>query len=344
MENIRGVFICIFILMIIITGSSMSAIAQLYAGVWDGRIIRIDPSASSTIELAQGLGRVEDGVCSPMGWLYFADTSQRKIYRLRGDGNFLTTIFESERLSPEGLSLDGEGNLIFNTTSKDGATPNGVWMIRYPYASQPGQPKQIANTNVMGEGTLILNKGPFKGHLLAAVGDKIIRVAPEDFSFQITDGNFIVGEGPVGLAQDPLTGDIFISFFRSGEIHRYTPTGDFVEVFISGLVDPTHLEFDELGNLYVSELNALRVLKIDKNGNTEVILSGYGISGLAYCGVPKISSIPLSTPIQWIILSLLLGGLLVRTILNTNTSLSHGQDGLLFRVGDGDRREDPQEP
>jgi len=313
----QRMFIVLSTFILAVTGTSATALAQLYAGVWDGRIIRINPETSDVLELAQGLGRVEDGVCSPAGWLYFADTSQRKIYRIYKDGNSLSTIFESARLSPEGLSLDGQGNLFFNTTSKDGATPDGVWMIPNADSTLPGQPRQIVNADIMGEGTLILTQGTYKGHLLAAVGDKVIRVAPSDFSIQISDESFIVGEGPVGLAQDPLTGDIFVSFFRSGKVHRYTATGSFIEVFISGLVDPTHLEFDELGNLYVSELNALKVTKIDRNGNAKDILSGYGISGLAYC---KGSTIPLSTPIQWVVLSLLLGGLLVWTIL-TNKQL-----------------------
>ena len=60
--------------------------------------------------------------------------------------------------------------------------------------------------------------------------------------------------GPMGLAFDPLNGNLFVANATSGNIAEFTANGTLItSTYATGLANPKGLAFDSAGNLYVAE-------------------------------------------------------------------------------------------
>jgi len=76
------------------------------------------------------LSTPDDGACNSSGQVYVGEASIGSIVRFNSDGSGLTTILDPGlELSPEGLALDSDGNLYFNTggLSTKGYPAKGVF-------------------------------------------------------------------------------------------------------------------------------------------------------------------------------------------------------------------------
>ena len=77
-------------------------------------------------------------------------------------------------------------------------------------------------------------------------------------------------DGPVGVARNPLDGDIFVASRETDEVFRYDgATGELKGVFVAagsgGLDEPTGMVFAPNGNLFVSSFATNEVLEFDVN-------------------------------------------------------------------------------
>ncbi len=148
-----------------------------------------------------------------------------------------------------------------------------------------------------GEGTVITGAG----ELLAAdaTGPRILKFSPP-FSDSNTGVLFASGTPPNafdGVAINSA-GEVFVSeggvntVDGTGNILRFSPEGEFLGVFASGLRNPAFLQFDSAGNLYVTEFVAQitpteidSVIRISPDGTKTVIAALRGALGLVICGI-----------------------------------------------------------
>jgi uncharacterized protein DUF11 len=191
--------------------------------------------------------------------------------------------FKSGAAGPVGLAFDGRGNLFVGATSSarlhkvppGGGTTAAATVLRDDYGSVTG---------------LTFDKA---GHLYMARGfdpagrSDVVEVSPSDGSIIRTVARGFVC--PVGLATDPISGDLFVSnvFCRGGGIFRISnfQKGPGVVTRYAGDEDADGITFAPDGTLYAAgEGRILRITGTTTGnpGSTEVVANVPTADGLAY--------------------------------------------------------------
>jgi lysophospholipase L1-like esterase len=87
----------------------------------------------------------------------------------------------------------------------------------------------------------------------------------------------------LGLATDPISGDLFVSICGSGVVRINPATGASTPYTLPGaLVCPDGLMFDPSGTLYVADNGTYEVMRVDRSGATNVVATLAGdVDGIA---------------------------------------------------------------
>ncbi|MSO21010.1 MAG: gluconolaconase [Acidobacteria bacterium] len=190
------------------------------------------------------------------------------IYKI--DPNYNVKAFLSEVMNPTGMAFDRKGDL-FISSRFDGniyrATPSG-------------------EVSTHAEGMGVATGIAFDGDEFLYVGDRsgtIFKIAPDRqiFVFATLEPSisaYHLAFGPDGYLY--VTGPTTSSFDCISRISR---TG-VVEKFYQGVGRPQGMAFDVDGNLYVAASQAGRkgILRINQQGQCELVVSGPGLVGLAF--------------------------------------------------------------
>lgn len=194
------------------------------------------------------------------------------VYRI--DTNYNVKAFLSDIMNPTGLAFDREGYLYISSRF-DGniyrAAPNGT-------------------TTVYAEGMGVATGIAFDKDEYLYVGDRsgtIFKIAPDRqiFVFATLEPSisaYHLAFGPDGYLY--VSGPTTSSF---DSIYRISRNGE-VEKFYQGLGRPQGMAFDVEGNLYIAASQGGRkgIFKITPQGQSELVVSGTGLVGLAFTRGP----------------------------------------------------------
>jgi sugar lactone lactonase YvrE len=261
----------------VVIGSNSFVIARVPDGAPVGELVvgNSEPwSCDVGIQVADGLHPVANPAVDSYGNIYATFSGSRgqktpvSVYRI--DLNYSMRPFVTEVMNATGLAFDREGTL-FISSRHDGivyqATPSG-------------------NVTVHVEGMGIATGLAFDEEENLYVGDrsgtifKISRqrqiyvfatVEPSIAAYHLAFGpdNYLYVTGPTTSSFDC--------------VHRISPDGE-VETYYRGLGRPQGIAFDVEGRLYVAASLAGRrgVVRIGRDRNAELFLSGPNIVGLAF--------------------------------------------------------------
>ncbi|HEX6548691.1 MAG TPA: LuxR C-terminal-related transcriptional regulator [Candidatus Dormibacteraeota bacterium] len=199
-----------------------------------------------------------DSVATYHGSVYIADRGNYVVRRVGPDG-VITTVAGGGTLYPRSGVNATSSNLL-----------------------------EIANIALAGDGTLYVTT--FAAKVFAVGPDHALReIAPPSPKPQLWT--------PIGLAADPLTGDLYLtsmlghSVWRlsNGALSRFAGTGtagfagDGLAAISAQFTEPTGLAFDRAGNLFVADTGNNRVSRIDRATGIITTIAGsdsiYGYSG-----------------------------------------------------------------
>ena len=194
------------------------------------------------------------------------------IYKI--DPNYSVKPFSSDVMNPTGMAFDRE-NTLYISSRHDGniykAAPNGTVTV---YAEGMG----IA-TGIAFDETGFLYVGDRSGTIFKIAPDRQIFVfatlEPSISAYHLAFGpdSYLYVTGPTTSSYDC--------------IYRISKAGD-VEKFYRGLGRPQGMAFDVRGNLYVAASQSGRkgIFRITPEGDSELVVSGVGLVGLALTNGP----------------------------------------------------------
>ncbi len=236
----------------------------------DGRIFQPNFSFLSMRPLPIVLDSPSGVTCGPGGLLYVAETCKRRIVRFNQEGKYKEEVVVDEPQStfsgqPLSLTFGPDDNLYFVTPKR------GLWTLKD--GDPRNQPEQLVegsyfdNDETMhdlaflktGEysGDIIVSvftEKPFKGYVIRIPGPDYNQIRPFISEYQMEEKGQKVTNHlrvPVALAVNEV-GEVFVADHEIRENHvlRYTPGGEFVDVFVERVNNPLDLRFDSSGKLY----------------------------------------------------------------------------------------------
>jgi sugar lactone lactonase YvrE len=247
---------------------------DLFVG-YNGNIYRITPEGEISIHANVSPGG--DMAIGPSGDIYLANGQEGKIFKVDTTGN-LSTLASGFALDAFNIGFDHMGNLYqcqwnFSKVSfEDGSLFDEALRPYYPVlTSRPFVFDSVGDAIFIGPTThTVVKANPEDGTatcLVEAVGNaRGMAIGPS--------GNLFMGASNAF----PL---------NPGRIVKITPEGDIGD-YISGLTTINDVTFDDLGNMYVSDIDYSfgtggRLLKVDINKSISTIFSGdYDLGTIAY--------------------------------------------------------------
>lgn len=235
-------------------------------------------TCSVGVPIAENLHPVSNPVLDAYGNIFSTFSGSRgqkapvSVYKISPNGE--VKPFVKELMNATGLAIDRDGMLLVSSRF-DGniyqVTPSGQMSV---YAEGMGVATGLAFD---AEGNLF-------------VGDRtgtIFKIAPNTaparqiFVFATLEASISAYHLTVGPDQTLYVAGPTTSSFDC--IHRITPAGA-VSVFYRGLGRPQGMAFDAQGRLYVAGSHGGRrgVLRFDRDGRPEQVVSGPGIVGVAF--------------------------------------------------------------
>jgi sugar lactone lactonase YvrE len=197
--------------------------------------------------------------------MYVANQYNGNVAEATGTG--VENLFTSGFSNPEGLALDGGGNLYVanqgnGTVSK--VTPAGVATT---IASGLSEPQGLAFD---GSGNLyVANYG--NGVVSEITPAGVVSIFASGFN------------EPTGLAFDG-NGNLYVANYGNGKVSEVTPAGG-VTPFASAFNNPISLAFDGGGNLYVADYGNGTIFEVAPGGGVSIIAGGFSNPrGLAFDG------------------------------------------------------------
>jgi sugar lactone lactonase YvrE len=265
----------------LITGSESMLIARVPEGAANGDIMVRAGEQSSRLwscniglPVGTGLHPVANPAVDALGYYYATFSGSRgqktpvSVFRISPEGE--STELSRDIVNATGLAFDREGNLYVSARN-DGTV----------HRLSPELP-----SSVFVEGMGVATGIAFDANDNLYVGDRsgtIFKVSPERqiyvfCTLEPSLSAYHLAFGPDGWLY--VTAPNTSSF---DSVHRISPEGA-AEVFYRGLGRPQGLAFDQQGNLYVAaSLQGRRgIVRIDKQRNAELFVSGPGIVGLAF--------------------------------------------------------------
>ncbi len=239
-----------------------------------GAAVSAPVSVAVGMTIAENLHPVANPAVDAAGNIYSTFSGSRgqkvpvSIYKI--DREHVMRPFLSDLMNPTGLALDREGRLYVSSRQEGTVyrvTPDGQQTI---YAEGMG----IA-TGVAFDQEENLYVGDRSGTVFKISRDQQIFVFA---TLEPSVAAFHLAFGPNGNLF--VTGPTTSSF---DHVFRISPAGE-VKSFYQGLGRPQGLAFDVQGNLYVAGSLAGRrgVVRLTPDGQAELVVSGYGIVGLAF--------------------------------------------------------------
>jgi sugar lactone lactonase YvrE len=226
------------------------------------------------LSIAEGLHPVANPAVDRAGNVYTTRSGTRgekvpvSVFKI--DTNFNVRPFVSEIVNPTGLLVDPDGVLLISSRNNGtiyAVTPGGQVEV---YAEGMGVATGLA---MDGDGNLFV--GDRTGTIFKIARDRQI------FVFATVEPSISAYHLAFGLDRNLyVTGPTTSSF---DNVYTVDPNGD-VEIFHRGLGRPQGLAFDRKGRLYVAASRGGRkgVFRISGDGETEQVLSGPGVVGLAF--------------------------------------------------------------
>lgn len=197
---------------------------------------------------------------TPADTIYVSDFGNNVIRKFDSMTGADLGVFASTGLTgPEGLALDGAGNLFVanwgnNTIEK--FTPGGIGSLFAADSALSG-PEGLAFD---GAGNL---------YVANWWGNTIVRFTPDGVGSVFATGLSY----PAGLACD-TAGNVYVANNVANNIKKFTPEG-LASVFASypSVNGPQGLAFDSRGNLYVANINSYSITKFTPEGAGSVFAS-----------------------------------------------------------------------
>lgn len=168
--------------------------------------------------------------------------------------------------SPDDLTLDGEGRVLFvdfgnggvNRVEPDGQITVLIKGLPEPegLVAEPDGSLLIAVQGKAGEAT-----------------DKILRLAPGSATSAIFVAftNMTKNEGLDGIHRDPYTGDILVPDSPNGKVYRVSPDGKQVTLLASGFARPVDAIVDSAGIVYVADEYGNKVARVAPDGTVTTL-------------------------------------------------------------------------
>lgn len=265
----------------IIIGSNSFVIARVPEGASVGELVVGDGPGASTpwfcdvgIQVADGMHPVANPAVDSMGNIYctFSGTRGQKtpVSVFKVDLNYNARPFLTDVMNATGMTFDREG-MLYVSSRQEGII----------YQAAPS-----GSMSVYVEGMGVATGLAFDAEENLYVGDRsgtIFKIARNRQIYVFTTlepsiAAYHLAFGPDGYLY--VTGPTTSSF---DSVHRVSPEGE-VETFYRGLGRPQGMAFDSEDRLYVAASIAGRrgVVRIDKERNAELFLSGPNIVGLAF--------------------------------------------------------------
>lgn len=242
--------------------------------VASGKLVSNAMETHIGVQIADSLHPVANPAVDAQGNVYSTFSGSRgqkspvSIYKI--DADYASKPFVTDLMNPTGVAIDAEG-LLYVSSRYDGIiyqiTPSG-------------------SMSVFVEGMGVATGIAFDSAQNLYVGDRsgtIFKISPsrQIYVFATLEPSiaaYHLAFGPDGFLY--VTGPTTSSF---DSIFRVSQSGE-VETFYRGLGRPQGLAFDADGNLYAAaSLRGRRgVVRIDRQSNPQLYLSGPGIVGLAF--------------------------------------------------------------
>ncbi len=226
------------------------------------------------LSIAEGLHPVANPAVDRAGNVYTTRSGTRgekvpvSVFKI--DTSFNVRPFASEIINPTGLLVDPDGVLLISSRNNGtiyAVTPSGQVEV---YAEGMG-----VATGLAMDATGNLFVGDRTGTIFKISRDRQI------FVFATVEPSISAYHLAFGPDQNLYVSGPTTSSFDN--VYTVDPNGD-VEVFHRGLGRPQGLAFDKEGRLYVAASRGGRkgVFRILPGGETEQVLSGPGVVGLAF--------------------------------------------------------------
>ena len=265
----------------VIVGSQSLVIARVPEGATAGEIKIGNDGAESKpwacdigIQIADGLHPVANPAVDAAGNVFCTFSGSRgqktpvSVYKI--DTNYNARPFITDLMNATGLAFDTEG-LLYISSRSEGSV----------YQSTP-----TGNLSVYVEGMGIGTGLAFDREQNLYVGDRsgtVFKISQQRQIYVFATIEPSIAAYHLAFGPDDylyVTGPTTSSFDC---VHRVSPDGA-VEVFYRGLGRPQGMAFDTEGRLYVAASLAGRrgVVRIDRERNAELFLSGPNIVGLAF--------------------------------------------------------------
>lgn len=204
-------------------------------------VSRVDESTGNTTTFATGLNDPFGIVLAPNGNFYVAnqaDLQAGTISQITPNG--VVTAFANIGFAPDGLAVDGSGNLYVVNFGSDTVsiipTSGSNVGIASRYAVGFDNPTGIA---ISPNGTMYVSE---------SVGD--IYTVSTSGSLTLF---YNLGENPTGMAFDSQS-NLYVSGLSNGTIYEFPAAGGGPEPFATGFSDPEGLAFDSAGDLIIANL------------------------------------------------------------------------------------------
>ena len=218
----------------------------------------------------------------PSGNLYFAESGNRRIRMIDGNGviTTITTITGSHGLEWDVVAT-GDGRLIVATNTR---------IIEI----SPGEPPKPLLSDLNRVRGLALDKN---GNIyFAETGRNLVRKLDRNGTVTTVAGGGTETIGVEGLAADQVRlfepfdvevdsdGNVFIAEFTPGAIRQVTPDGRIYTVAggpnaTATIGQPKGIEFDAEGNLYIVDTPGGRVRRLSPDGQLRTVAGSGGYNG-----------------------------------------------------------------
>lgn len=151
---------------------------------------------------------------------------------------------------PTGLAFDGAGNLYMADSA---GLAGEIWKFSWSGSTFTSPTTLVSGLNPL-EG-LVFSAAPLPLGSLYAISQTVgtIYQIPLGTATPATIATVSGLDAPVGIAIDPLLGDIYTSQTGGSEILRVPPGGGTPTTFATGFTSTYGLGFDTVGNLYVND-------------------------------------------------------------------------------------------